>query len=621
LYKLIEKYSGERLRQQYVDLCNDRWDASMRYSSLFREKTLNLYRLYRGLLSGNYHLHKHNIHLPLIFSTIQSDIAKKLSATFGVYPYVDFQPRPGSEPAARKQSQLFQSQFDADDGRLKAVDLYTMADLYGLCPGIDGWRKETHKAQFTDIQTSPLTGKRVQVIAEMDEYVDFDGPSWQPLDPMDFGPQPLKIKISDMDYAQHEYTIDLEYCRMLMEQGVFEKDEFERMVSEGGGASDVIETVKNRRGYPLFTMNDWSSAPDDTSLRPVTCRDMVGLIPQELAINGVNRVILTVANDRYLLRARPLSRFDQKLPYWSTSPNPDPHFFWAMGKGEVLEKIQIAANKFTNQHLDFNQLLIDPMWVVSRQANLDPANLFSRPGRVFQVDGIPQERWMPLPLNTAGAQLSTQVTEILWRWGQLGTGTIEDTVQGVGNSSRTTAREFVGRQESSLGRLGFEAQTMEMQWLEPLAERFIDHDRQFLDLPHEFQVLGDAARIDPITGKPVEPISAVALPDDLSVRFRAKARGAGSRLSMAARQQNAIMLTQTLGAIPAAQAALNWIGWCKMLGQMFEMPSVLELINTNEQASQMLDRLAPKQQQEAANPNGQLGQDPMQMLEALGATQ
>lgn len=619
--RLIERYSGERYKQQLVDLVRDRVDAWMQYSSIFRERTLNFYRLYRGLTPSMYHLHKHNIHLPLIFSAVWSDISKKLGATFGVFPYCEFQPRPGQADFARKQSYLFQSQFDEDEGRLKALDLYLMADIVGAGIGLDGWKYASHKAQFTDIEIAPLTGKRVQVIAEMDEYVDFNGPTWQPIDSMDFIGECGKVHIRDMAYAGHQYMLDLDQVRDLTRREIFEKDALGELEDEGGGYDDVWDTVKDRRGWPLFTQNNWSATPPDTSLRPVKCVDIVGEIPSELAIDGCKRVILTVANDRYLMRARPLSRFDQKLPYWSTSPNPDPYYFWPMGKAEVLEKIQIAANKFTNQNLDFNQLLIDPMWVVSRQANLDPSNMYSRPGRVFMVDGVPQEKWMPLPINTAGAQLSAQVSEILWRWGQLGTGVIEDTVQGSGVSSRTTAREFVGRQESSLGRLGFEAGIMEQQWLEPLSERFIDHDRQFLDLPHEFQVLGDAAHIDPISGKPVEPISAIATPDDMGVRFRSKARGASSRLSLAAKQQNVMGVTQVLGQIPAAQAAINWIGWSKMIAQLFELPSALDLINSNDQAQEMLDRLAPQQQQEVANPQyGSLGSNPLQLLEALGGT-
>lgn len=614
---LIERRRGDDYRAQLISIANDRCDASRKYSQPFRDRTLRWYQLYRGLLSGQYHVHKHNIHIPLLYSVIQSDVARKVQTTLGTFPIVDFMARPGEAAYARKQSMLVSSQMYDADTFLKYLDLAMFADLYGAGPYITGFDYRTHKARYTAVETAPLSKKRVQVILERD-HTDFNGPNWHPLDPLDFFPEPGKPRIRDMNYAGHQYLLDLEEVRQLVEQGVFDRSEFNRMVSSGGGGGNVKDLLRELRGMPFFSGDQWG-ANTDPSLRPVLCRDVFGLIPSELAIEGFNWVVLTIANDQFLLRARPFPYWDQLLPYGAAIPNPDPHYFWATGKAEIMEKIQIASNKFTNQVLDLLQLAIDPMWVVSRRAHLDPNNLYSRPGRIFQVEGAPAEQWMPLPVNLQGANLGIQASDILWRWGQQGTGIIEDVAQGMSASSRTTAREFVGRQEAVATRLTMEALVMEKQVIEPMAERFISLSNQFLSLPMQATIMGDSAMVDWVTGRPFEPQELEIQPGDLSYRYRARARGAGSRMSLAGRKSDFITITQAYAQNPVTASALNWIGWSKLMAQVFEWPDMADLINTQEQAADMLDRLSPQTREQVLNPASPVGGADIQTL--LGALQ
>jgi hypothetical protein len=62
--------------------------------------------------------------------------------------------------------------------------------------------------------------------------------------------------------------------------------------------------------------------------------------------------VLTVANGRYLLRNRPNPFWNGKKPIMAYSPMPDPALLLCPREAEIAKKLQIVANRFTNQQLD-----------------------------------------------------------------------------------------------------------------------------------------------------------------------------------------------------------------------------------------------------------------------------
>lgn len=332
--------------------------------------------------------------------------------------------------------------------------------------------------------------------------------------------------------------------------------------------------------------------------RPVEILNMIGTIPSELVPQGEERGegqfqmvhrILTVANRRYLLRNRPNPFWNGKKNILAYSPMPDPHYFYAPGKAEIAKKLQIIANRFTNQQLDALDIFIDPAFFYNSNSQLNTRNLLMRPGKFIPMDGDPSANIMPVVPNLQGVQLGGQMTEMVWRWMQQGSGIVEDTVMGGGQGSRQTAREFVGRSEAVSTRLALESRLFEEDFLEPLADAFVDMNRQFLEMPKMVSILGKNAQVDPVTGQPIpeqgrEPIDGY----DLVPNYDAHAVGATTQLNKSQRRQDTAFLIQAMSANPITASAINWINFFKDVLRLFDYDNINEIINSDAQMQKVL---------------------------------
>lgn len=604
--RMPKRESGTAYEQQIVQLIREWVAAAERDAYPVKRRMPRYYDLFRGLLTGRFHPHKHNIHIPMISSVILTDVARKVQTSWAVDPVLAFvgTDEPNDRLIARKIEGLVAAQFRDADMITKAVDFEFSADAYGRGIGMVGWNTDERDVQVMDVATTPLTKKKVVTMIKQKVTV-FDGPQFEVIDPLDFIIEPGQVDIQKAMYAGHFYTLDLEEVLDLAEgdHPMFDnKRSIAKLQEEGGGYEGASMRLKEQRGMPILSSTMGYEGDDRSAyMRPVGLYDIVCRLPRELIpADGVAWRIVTIANDRYVMRNKPLPWFHQMKPYVSYAPMQDMHTFWSMGKAEMLEKIQLGANKFTNQDLDAIALRIDPSIVISRQANLSTQNPYIKPGRAFFVDGIPQQMMMPLPLGGEPG-LGTNATETLWRWGQQGVGESQDATMGISTGGRTTAREFLGRQDAAGNRFAFESMLGENRWIEPLGNMFSALNRQFLGEDREIMILGESAKVDPDTGEPIPPRRITIGPEDLVGNYVARARGGALRLGLENKQQKLMLLTQAMAQNPATASAINWIMWSKMLARVFELPDASRIINTSEQAAKVMAQL-----------QGQAGNAPVQ---------
>jgi hypothetical protein len=258
---------------------------------------------------------------------------------------------------------------------------------------------------------------------------------------------------------------------------------------------------------------------------------------------------------------------------------PDPHYFYAPGKAEIVAKLQIVANRYVNQSLDAADLMIDPMWFYDKGAGLRTSNLYSRPGKFIGVNGDPNKAVANFRHDLSGLTTADSRVAAMQSALERGTGIVDDAVAGLGGDSRQTAREFIGRREAAGTRLLLESRLYEETCLEPLANMFMALDRQFLELPVEVMILGDGARIDPVTNQPVPGSRETLEGFDLVANYAARALGASSALSKGMKQQNLIQLLTAM-ASPLGQQAMgqiNALNFFRGVFREFEIPNLNEI--------------------------------------------
>lgn len=555
-------------QRQLLALYRARKDHALNHYTEFFNKVARRYDLYRGFYRGQFQTFRNNIHIPFLFSVIQSDVARKVQASFSSNPLVDFMGYSSDDAAiAKKNATLITAQLDDCHSYEKAVDFYLTGDMYGTAIARDGWKTIRRFEQWRELDEQ---SRQESIKSGM--VTRFDGPNWEVIDILDFWPQPGRARLRDCQWVMCRYFLDFAEIKAMAELGYYDKAAIGDLQAQGMPTD--VETSYAMR-YPLYRgQQEFEARANEKFARPVELIDMIGFVPDEMVKDGVNFRIVTIANDRQIIKDRPFPFWHGELPFHVYTPMQDPHYLHGMGKIEAVEKLQYLANRFANQKADALDLVIDPMWLVNRSVGVDTQNLYTRAGRVIGVDGPVDESVVrPLSPDMRGLAASYQEIQQLWQYIQQATGVVEDTIMGMSGGTRQTATQWQGRQENVLTRQMLEARIAEKAFVEPLANRFRALNRQFLSVPHQMRILGTEAMIDPITGLPIpqEPVS-INL-SDINPDYRARAVGASQMLGKAARQQNVMLLLQATASNPVAVQSINWVNFFKYIFHTFDLPN------------------------------------------------
>jgi hypothetical protein len=581
-------------------------------------KTVRWYDIYRGYLRGNWQQFRNNVTIPLLFATVWGDVARKMNISFGTYPYVSFFGfGPEDAEASRLVEILVSAQMKDADTMLKCADILLTGDIYGTAIAQVGWDKRT--ASLIRRESAPVPGRPRESLRTEPRTV-FDGPNWEPVDILDFFPQPSRRDIKDMDWVCRRYWLDLEEIqKMAFEDGVFDKAAVDQLTSLGA-FKEVRDDLTARRNQSRGPLSESETRRMEKYAKPVELIEMRGRAPNEfIPDDGGDERIITVANRSITLRDRPNPYWHGEKGYLIYSPLRDPHYFHGTGKIEIGEKLQLTANRLANHKLDALDLVLDPMWYNNRAAGIDTRKLYARPGRIVSGDGPMSEALSPISPDLSGMSLTYQEIGELERMLERGTGVTSDAL-GLQAEPRETARAFMGRQENVSVRLLLESRFFEEMFFEPLANMFHALNQQFLPMPKKVRILGTAAMVNPITGMPAMPVEEVTL-EDINKDYDTRAKGAITTISKASRQQNMTLLLQAVSSNPLAVQAINWNAFIRELFQAFEVQNIDEVLAPNPMQMMATQQMGAggAQPQVPGTPNQAM--DLMSLLPLPGAAQ
>jgi len=601
-----------------IELVDSRRQHSLRYNHSIFNRLQNYYNTYRGVWTGKYAQFRNNISIPFTFAMIQSDVARKVQTSFGAWPIVSFEGyAPEDVPIAKRNEILISAQMKDCDSVVRAVDFFLQADICGTGVARVGWKNITRKNRIrTNEEIAP--GFSVPVVREYEAEL-FNGPTWEPIDRLDFWQQPGIKRIDEMAWVIHRYWADFD--DLLADASgpypYFDRGAVEQLKDhplQGNARNEYVQRTNTFRNEA-----DYMARQQERFAKPVEIWEMHGLVPSEFATNGIRSRCIAIGNERVVLKNREGPMANQQKPFYSYAPMPDPYSFDGIGKAEIAYGPQRTADRLNNQKLDAIDLLIDNQWVVSSTANINTQNLFSRTGRIIMVDGPADDTNIrPLSPDMRNVQIGNEEIARLFQFMQLGTGETEAIMGQGGGGTRETARGFLGRQENALTRLAMEARLAEEGFIEPLANAFRQLDRQFLTTPHQVKILGSLATVNPITGLPYPSEPVTVEQDDLVPDYRARAVGSSQMMGRSVRQQNFLSLSQIMSANPAMMQLVNWANFARQAFELFDFKNVNELLVTqvpmvNQMASEA--GMAPEQMAGVAgSPISQLSPDILSQL-------
>lgn len=590
----IERETGEDYREQILGWVRSKRDHSAKEYAGYRRALPALYSIYRGDMRHRAKHHRNNINVPLTYSVLQAITARSMDTHYGEYPYITMLGA-GSEDAAvaRRQEALIYAQMQDMSIVRKSYDLFLGAALYGTACAESGWAKKMGQRWVVDVNQLPLSGRTVRR-GRVVEVPEFDGPELFPIDLLDCYPQPGHREVDEMLWFIFEKWLDFDQVRDLAQphpdtgEPFFDPREVRRMEEEGGGATSAESMYKELRWTKYMFSPMEEALRSEPGGRPVKITEYRGVLPSELVKDGMRQRRIVIANDRYLLRNAPNEDYCAHKGIFAYSPTPDLHHFFAIGKGELAAKIQIAANRFTNQQLDALDAYIYPSFLYNELSGFDPEGQYLVPGSMKGVQGpVGPEILYAIQPDLRGIEFGTAKTQELWRWVQQATGVADDLVLGLGSNRPETARSVLARQEAVGSRLLMEARMFEVQFLEKLANKMMVDNQQYLDTPRAIYMLGNNAIIDPVTKQPI--VSRQEITDyDLVNRYIAQAYGSVRRVTRGQMQQNQLLMLQAVSANPVVAGAINWIAFFRDMFRRFEFTNVDELLVSQDQYQQVL---------------------------------
>ena len=560
--------------KQIAKMVTDRVNYSREESMSLRRNVNKWYDLWRGYIRARTQPFRNQVHLPMLFSGIEAGVAIKHGLLFGQSPYVEFVPSGVEDaPQSRRTTALIQQQFEDADLNTKAATILRMGDITGSAPYQWSWRLvknvRPQRVPLGIADPAMPMGQAYQVITQ--EMTDFDGPWIEPLDLLDWFPEPGRASVKELRWCIRRYFIDLDDLRQLAAEGLFDADAVEE-ISTTQMTDEKSSEFENRRTAPGGVRWTTSSVGlIDKYSKPVEILEHHGYVPEELVpADGLRNRLITIGNGVATLRNVGNPIWSGGIPFGLYSPTPDPYSLYGIGKVEPNDKLQATASRLMSQKLDAMDMVIDPMFAYDRLANVATDKLYARAGGLVGGDGPPANWLQAIFPDLRGLQQGTMEIEAIWRWMQHGTGMSEEAIGMTGEvgSDRQTAREFLGKMENVQRRMVREALHAANVILLPLAEAFRAMDSQFLSFPRVLRMLGQSALIDPRTGMPIPPDNEVGL-EDVTLRYDMRAASAASLIGRSAKQQNWLLLLQALGP-PMANPILNWQSVYRETFRVFE---------------------------------------------------
>lgn len=619
LYPLERRDKYRSVALQVID--NGRKTYSKWYTSL-----QGWYEIYRGYWRGTGDANYNNIHIPALFSLIQTFIARMHAVLFGESPYVSFVPTgPEDIKKARKNERTVTEEFELAKMRVKGLRFIQNAAMYGVGIGQVGWKKQYgpiwRREGVVNGRALRIRGKRAN-----SSILKADWPEFEVVDPADFVPSVGFVDVEDMPgcgrryYQSYDAIVAGAHEGPNGEKPIYDPEEVTRLGSSRPGKGLDSELANRRSLASGIDEKVWNQLSGYEKM--VECWDVYVTVGPELGLwwdpetgqwdteefpgaEFTTEILVTLADRAFVLRAIPNPFWLQEKPFLVHRPLEDSHYFHAPGFIEIGLKPQVATNRLVNTQLDAYDMFANPPWLADL-TRVDPRMIKAGAGKIIGVEGpISDDVLQQLQPNLQGIRDIFPQTSYLWGILQQAVGIGEDVGFGTPISKRQTRAEFLGREGAMGVRIGLSAALAEAQFTEPLARWFFELNRQFLDFASAVDLIGASAVMDPITGQllPPEPIG---LTDkDLMADFDIRATGATRILGKAARQQNMLALLQALPAI------LPWIptfnGWAfgRELFATFDSQNVDELVGTAEVAEQY----AALAQMQARGGQGEQGQN------------
>ena len=442
------------------------------------------------------HIGRSNLHIPRTYEQIDALRSRFIKSFFSSRPYVDFIPMPTygetvtpEEMLAREKkgqiaAALLDMQFEKNGIVKKFYDYLTSllvfpAGILGV-----GWRyeekvirKEVETEQIIHTEMGPVMGAPVKEVQEITKVV-FDDNEIVNIDYFDFWPDP------------HGHDVDS--CRYVFQREWVTREELESRLElyEESGAGDVYEVnyeeLQQARAYEDGRFERLSAVglsphfDEDSSLESPekNLYEVLHYWEDDLHIMIINRQVMAFKGDN--------PYYHKKKPFIVHSYEPLPNEFYGRSAVAIMKDLQAELDTLRNQRIDNISFVLNRMWKVRKGADIDEAELVSRPHGIIRVDNPDDVTELAMNDVTSSA---FQDEAIIKQDMENALG-VPSVVRGVDPARRETATEVVTKASNASVKFDVKVLLFEELGLKRLAMLMDSNNRQFISEPRLVYIFG-----------------------------------------------------------------------------------------------------------------------------------
>lgn len=454
-------------------------------SSNFQSKSFELfeecYKMYRAHIDDkDLREDGSNLFIPYVFNIVENAFPKIVKSLFSVRPYIPYLPvnanDAGSAKKADNMTKLVEWELDNKmKGRLVYNNILRSTCIYGTAISKQTWKLEERpvvkRAEIAGYQTDPETGFTAQITTmqpvETTEIV-YDAPYMQNIELQNFFFDPYGTDIDNCEYCIHRYWLPMHKLIEMANNG--------QLDISAKDIKDKIGSTSTRA-----TEGDTKSAAIGMGTKPNRTNDVEVL---EYWTNDVKCLVLNrclvglVTANPYWHRRKPFSK-------WECVPVSGE--FYGIGIVEMCRQLQIELNTTRNQRIDNVSYALNRMYSILRSANIDTAQLKSRPNGFIEVDSHDDIK----ELQVADVKSSAYTEETVIKNDM-------DVTSGVYNYTRgePADRRETATTASILSQAGndrFESQVLQIGWggFSDSALQLAWLNRQYITVDTQIAVVGD----------------------------------------------------------------------------------------------------------------------------------
>jgi hypothetical protein len=440
--------------------------------------------------------------------------------------------------------------------------------IYGYSPAKVTWKKNSRKTKMN--MPINIFGMTLGYLPREVEQVLYNAPKFDLIDIFDFWIDPVASGIED--------------ARYVIQRSYLTKEELEQKEEEG-----LYRNVK------LLIDREGANADENKQKR----LSSIGLGGGQQRYEGLYQVdeywednrLIAVGDGEILLHDGDNPYWHGQKPFVELIDQPIMFETYSIGEIEPIEYLQSELNTLRNMRMDNLNMSINRMWVRRRNADIDDADLISKPNGIVDVDDINSDirELQMTPVNPQAYQEDGTIKRDM----ENATGVFDHT-RGAQTGTDSTATEVIRLQNSAEARFYEKVMLMEAVGFKRLAHLTCSLAQQFVVNTEEIPlVTGDETQF-----MQVDPTKIAGQYDYITV---------SSSMDSLANKDVKRQSLMTLHGVIRDSPFVNMQEFTKLLFKAFEIREIDSLLLSPEQLQQMMIQQQPPEAGAGAGANGQAG--------------